>query len=85
MGAQDFGHVLRGSLKVSLQEEGDYSSTGCSSGHCSVLGLTLVFHSPLVVGFQNAQGRGLFKSFGLKPRVLVAVYAPGHNVEESCR
>lgn len=85
MGAQTLVMFWGGSLRVSLQEEGDYSSTGCSSGHCSVLGQTLVFRSPLAVGFQNAQGRGLSKSFGLKPRVLVAVYAPGHNVEESCR
>ena len=62
MGARDFSHVLGGgSLRVSLQEEGDYSSTQCASVHYSVPGLTLVFRSPLVVGFQNAQGRGLFK------------------------
>lgn len=53
--------MFRGSLRVSRQEEGDYFFTRCSSGLCSVPVLTLVFRSALVVGFQNAQGRGLFK------------------------
>lgn len=63
-GAQDFDHVLGGSLGVgwvSLQEEGDHSSTRCSSGLYSVSVLILVFHSPLIMGLQNAQGRDVFR------------------------
>ncbi|CAI9174095.1 unnamed protein product [Rangifer tarandus platyrhynchus] len=53
--------MFRGSLRVSHQEEGDYFSTRCSSGFYLVPVLTPVFHLALVVGFQNAQGRDLFK------------------------